>query len=529
MDTTIAPVKEYHQMTINEYLEAQQEIANRLMNMSDDYIAIGFLLRKIDESEAYRQDGYESLKDFAKDKYNMSESSVSRFININKEFSKHGYSKEISEDYRGYGVSKLTELLNMCVEDRQLVTAATTVAQIREIKEFNREAEALAEEQIPGQQNVEDTIAAHERGEFTGGLDTSAQESETVIAEVLAPQERVNTRTWNDLETVLIEFFRDKKELLNDIYRLSLSTVEDVVEKINPSGNLTFRHKTLFIFMYGASEGVILKKMGAPNTNYTWSDVLQTIVDIYKDTYTDHDTVHQNFYSQEKAIEEPKPAEPPKAATEEYETPHPENITSICFSCTEYETCNVKKSTCVNCDQYKNRAETQKTDEQRYDEEQAKIDKQTAKKLQEMSDEKKMEKLPSEQEPRGQQIHEIKLGTEFFDDALSNKKTFELRKNDRDYRVGDLLEMKEYANGAETGRTLTKYISYILEDYTGLAEGYCILATVPVNEDSEPLQYADLEDICRDIRANGNGHTEDGDEFIRVEDAVGFVRLGGIE
>lgn len=521
--TTIAPVKEYHQMTINEYLEAQQEIANRLMNMSDDYIAIGFLLRQIDESEAYRQDGYESLKDFAKDKYNMSESSVSRFININKEFSKHGYSKEISEDYRGYGVSKLTELLNMCVEDRQLVTAATTVAQIREIKEFNREAEALAEEQIPGQQNVEDTIAAYERGEFTGGLDTSAQESETVIAEVLAPQERVNTRTWNDLETILIEFFREQPELLNDIYRLSLSTVEDVVERINPAGNLTYRHKTLFIFMYGASEGVILKKMGVPNTSYTWSDVIQTITDIYKDTYTDHDTVHQNFYSQEKAIEEPKPAEPQKAAVEEYETPHPESITSICYSCTEYETCNVKKSTCVNCDQYKNRAEAQKTDEQRYDEEQAKIDKETAKKLQEMADEKKMEKLPSASE---RTTHEINMGTDMFNDAIKNKRTFELRPTSEEYYVGELVGLIEYGAGTKTGRTVTKIITDIMEDVVGLEDDWCILSLAPVDEDGQPSVYVDVSKVCDCIYKNANGSTQDGEDYILVDDAMGFVKLG---
>lgn len=49
---------------------------------------------------------------------------------------------------------------------------------------------------------------------------------------------------------------------------------------------------------------------------------------------------------------------PPEArAGDDYETPHPEGITSLCYSCTEYETCNVKTGTCTSCDQYKNRAE----------------------------------------------------------------------------------------------------------------------------------------------------------------------------
>lgn len=96
MDNSITPVKEYHQITIDEYLAAKQEITHRLINMSEDYIAIGFFLRQIDESEAYRQDGYASLKDFAKVEFGLSESSVSRAMAINKEFSKDGYSKELS-------------------------------------------------------------------------------------------------------------------------------------------------------------------------------------------------------------------------------------------------------------------------------------------------------------------------------------------------------------------------------------------------------------------------------------------------
>lgn len=493
--TTLTPIVEYHQITINEYLEAKQEITKRLMSMSDDYIAIGYLLRKIEESKAYEYEkGYKTLKEFAKAEFNMSESSVSRFMAINREFSKGGYSKELAEEYRGFGASKLSELLNMSEEDRQLVTATTTVATIREIKEFNREAEAMAaeqEEQIPGQQNVEETIAAYERGEFVGGLDTSTQESETVVGEVLE-QVPVNTRTWSDLEQLLIEFFRDTAELLNAIYSMDLSNYEAVVEKINPSGNKTFRYKTAFIFMYGYGDGCVLKKMGAPNTNYTWPEIIETIVGIYKETYTTPDTVHKNFYSvygvEKKAAvvnEETVKEETSKAAVKEYETPHPIRVESKCYTCTEYEGCELKSDNCEKCDVYNDRREAYKTDEQRYDEEQAKIDKQTAKKLQEMADEKKMEKLPSDRGPREAQVHEIKIGAEFFEDVVYDRKTFELRKKDRDYRVGDWLLLKEFKAGEETGRECKRYINYILEDYTGLVDGYCIMGIIPMDEDDE--------------------------------------------
>lgn len=81
---------------------------------------------------------------------------------------------------------------------------------------------------------------------------------------------------------------------------------------------------------------------------------------------------------------------------EEYETPHPEGITSLCYSCKRYIECNVRTSTCTSCDQYINKTEAYKSQEERYSEEQDKIDRETKKKLQEIDDEKKMEILPSD-------------------------------------------------------------------------------------------------------------------------------------
>ena len=169
---------------------------------------------------------------------------------------------------------------------------------------------------------------------------------------------------------------------------------------------------------------------------------------------------------------------PPEArAGDDYETPHPEGITSLCYSCTEYETCNVKTGTCTSCDQYKNRAEAYKTDEQRYSEEQDAIDRETKKKLREMEQEEKMQKLPSDTQETGQELHQIRLAKSYFDDVANGIKTFELRKNDRGYKKGDILEMMEFADGKNTGRMVKVLVTYILEDYTGIEDGYCIMAT----------------------------------------------------
>lgn len=75
-------------------------------------------------------------------------------------------------------------------------------------------------------------------------------------------------------------------------------------------------------------------------------------------------------------------------------------------------------------------------------------------------------------------IHELKILPEYFDEVQSHDKQFELRKDDRDYRVGDFILLEEFVNGSYTGRTVGCFkISYILRNCPeyGLAEGYCIL------------------------------------------------------
>lgn len=221
---------------------------------------------------------------------------------------------------------------------------------------------------------------------------------------------------------------------------------------------------------------------------------------------------------------------PPEVrAGDDYETPHPEGITSICYSCTEYETCNVKTGTCTSCDQYKNRAEAYKTDEQRYSEEQDAIDRETKKKLREMEQEEKMQNLPSDTQETGQKVHQIRLAKSYFDDVANGIKTFELRKNDRGYKKGDILEMMEFADGKNTGRTVRVLVTYILEDYTGIEDGYCIMATTLLNENGKPFERADLKQICANIEANGDGYIEGGDEYIMIDKAVEMVKSGGIE
>lgn len=155
---------------------------------------------------------------------------------------------------------------------------------------------------------------------------------------------------------------------------------------------------------------------------------------------------------------------------EEYETPHPEGITSLCYSCTQYETCNVKTGTCTRCDQYENRAEAYKTEEQRYSEEQDRIDRETKKKLREMEEERKLEKLPSQT----RRTHRMEVGGTVYKNVCDMIQTF-LLKESKGEKEGEDIELVEYKEGKETGRRAKARIMYIMQERTGLEDGYCIL------------------------------------------------------
>lgn len=116
---------------------------------------------------------------------------------------------------------------------------------------------------------------------------------------------------------------------------------------------------------------------------------------------SDSDTDSPGDERPEEAAEDGrKEAAESELIPEPYEDPHPIGITSLCYGCQKYLDCNVRTSTCTSCDQYINKAEAEKTDEQRYDDEQARIDRQTRARIREMEDEEKMKHLPSEEKKR---------------------------------------------------------------------------------------------------------------------------------
>ena len=85
--------------------------------------------------------------------------------------------------------------------------------------------------------------------------------------------------------------------------------------------------------------------------------------------------------------------------------------------------------------------------------------------------------------------HELKTVQPHFNNILLGWKTFEIRKNDRDFKNGDTVILKEYdaQNNFFSGRKVTAEIENVITDFPGLEPGYCIFSLLNIT-------------ICKNLR-----------------------------
>jgi len=81
--------------------------------------------------------------------------------------------------------------------------------------------------------------------------------------------------------------------------------------------------------------------------------------------------------------------------------------------------------------------------------------------------------------------HDLKVWPAYFAALTDGSKSFEVRRNDRDFAVGDLLRLHEYdpapdINGRErgaTGQSISRVVTYVmLGGRFGIQSDFCVLA-----------------------------------------------------
>lgn len=73
-------------------------------------------------------------------------------------------------------------------------------------------------------------------------------------------------------------------------------------------------------------------------------------------------------------------------------------------------------------------------------------------------------------------IHELKIEPKYMIEKIKGNKPWEIRKNDRDFKVGDLLFLRVWNGEKYTGHEMYQTVDYIFSDAEYLQNGYVILS-----------------------------------------------------
>ena len=444
------------------YQEIKGIIRKDFNTVAERFNSIGYHLKKVRDGELYKEDGYKDIAEFALKEYGVSRSNTYRFMQINEKFSVGGDSLELLPEYTGFGNSKLSEMLTLDEEELKLVTQRTTRDEIREINKTHHAEENTS---VAPARQVAETI------DFTQSntnFDSTQKEG------------------FEHLINVAFEFFNDKKmreklKELGQAFRKDISDLEnEVLIIINPSKHSTFRKGMLIVFF---EESVIkVKKFGDQTREFTYTDFLHAAGESYN--LNADDPWVEKFGEPEQEIKEPEKREPEKKEPPKKETPKKEQPPKA-EPKTE-ETPEIKETEdfpgqmgITEFPEYLP-DETEKVEGEVILEDSQEEPQEDETEDTEMDESETEEPEVIETKERGQEVHDLKTDHIYFADVATNKKPFELRIKDRDFQVNDILRLHEQIDGQPTGRTTDRLVTFILEDYKGLVDGFCIMGIQPV-------------------------------------------------
>ena len=266
-------MEEYHQITLDEWTAWKEEIRQKLAETAQNFVYIGYRLKQIRDSGMYG--GAADIFEFAQNEYGLGKSTVSRFIAINEKYSKEGNSLELKDEYKGFSSSKLSEMLTLPDSECELITEKTTIKDIRELKNFDKQPMPEAMEPI---------------GE-------------------------------HPLKAVIIDYFKDKKDMLNEVLELYYHhNVKEAAECMNPSGIGTHSKGICFLFMYEFEKGIKYKLLMDPEPKaMDWADFLEKVMlvyeyefdrgayDVWSQYYENKDVIAEEQHEEAQEPQQPEP------------------------------------------------------------------------------------------------------------------------------------------------------------------------------------------------------------------------------
>lgn len=231
-------------ITYQNYEEYKNTVDRVLNKTVEDFVAIGFLLKKGRDTDILKDSGYANVNEFAEAEYHLDASQVSRFIRINDKFAVDGYSDRLKEEYRGYGYAKLAIMLTLPDELTEELSPALSKTEIQAVKE-----------------EVE-------------------EEGKTTDIEVILEGEKEGQKELDNLRKGLHQLFEDIPELFEKLYeqakkQADLKTIQEIFA---PDGEKVYSvriqgYGRIMLIMKDTEDKITVFKVRSNEREYyNWND-----------------------------------------------------------------------------------------------------------------------------------------------------------------------------------------------------------------------------------------------------------------
>ena len=186
--------------TFNEW---QQELDTELVKSAESFVKIGYLLKVARDTDILANTGYANVVEFAKARYGLDKTQVSRFIHINDRFSEGGNRAELQDRYKGMGYAKLTIMLQLPDEINEEISTDFSKSEIEDIKKEIDEENKISDIEV--------------------WMEGTQEEAEK----------------YNELGQVMYQLLHDMPELFIKIAQSSIET-EELMNVLAPSGEMIY-------------------------------------------------------------------------------------------------------------------------------------------------------------------------------------------------------------------------------------------------------------------------------------------------
>lgn len=188
--------------------EWQQALDTEFSKSAESFIRIGYLLKIARDTDILKDTPYANVIDYAKTRYGLDKTQVSRFIAINERFGSKEDDSALGDKYKGFGYAKLALMLNMPDEIIEEISPDYSKSEIEDIKK-----------EIDEEKKISDI-------------------------EILIEGKEECIKKLNELEQVLHQLFHDNPELFMKIHTSTYETAE-LIDIFAPAGEMIYSVRLL--------------------------------------------------------------------------------------------------------------------------------------------------------------------------------------------------------------------------------------------------------------------------------------------